>query len=133
MNGMIEYKISNMKMQSDMSETLAYISNREHDSILRRFRIRHTYIAHGDLLRGELAPGCIPCNEPLTAKHTSLDCINFTNERTNFPNVNILKDLFEKVTSKNINNSNTIHLVNKIYFNITLNFTSVFRYFAPIS
>ena len=102
-------------MQSDMSENLAYISNWEHDSILRRFRIRHTYKAHGYLLRGELAPGCIPCNEPLTVKHILLDYINFTNKRTTFLNVNNLKDLFERVTSESIiNYSNTIHLVNKL-------------------
>ena len=99
---------------------------------MRRLRIHHTYITRGYLLRDELAPECIPCNEPLTVKHILLDCIDFANIRTNSFNVNNLKDLFEKVTSENtINYLKAINLVNKIeYFNVILNFTSVFRQFA---
>ena len=61
----------------------AYISNRKHDSIMRRFRIGHTCITHGYLLRGELAPECIRCNEHLTVK-LILDCIDFANIKPNF-------------------------------------------------
>ena len=103
------------EIQSEVGKTPAYMSNRKHDSIIRRLRIGHTYITHGYLLRGELAPECIPCNETLTVKHISLDCIDFANIRTNFFNVNNLKDLFEKVTSENIiNYLKAINLVNKI-------------------
>ena len=103
------------EIQSEVGKTPPYMSNRKHDSIIRRLRIGHTYITHGYLLRGELAPECIPCNEPLTMKHILLDCTDFANIRTNFFNVNNLKDLFEKVTSENIiNYLKAINLVNKI-------------------
>ena len=51
---------------------------------MRLLRIGHTYITHGYLLRDEVAPKCIPCNEPLTAKHVLLDYIDFTSIRTIF-------------------------------------------------
>ena len=51
------------EIQSEVGQTPAYISNRKHDSIIRRLRIGHTYITRGYLLRGELAPECIPGNE----------------------------------------------------------------------
>ena len=68
---------------NQVGKTPAYIRNRKHDSVMRRLRIGHTYITHGYLLRGELAPECVPCNEPLSVKHI-IDCIDFSNIRTNF-------------------------------------------------
>ena len=83
MNGMIRYTMLH-EMQSGVGKTPAYISNRKYDSVIRRLEIGHTYITHGYLLIGKLAPECIPCNEHLTVKHKLLDCIDFANIRPNF-------------------------------------------------
>ena len=56
------------EMQSWVGKIPAYISNRKYDSVIRRLEIGHTYITHGYLLIGKLAPECIPCNEHLNCE-----------------------------------------------------------------
>ena len=43
-------------------------------------------------------PECIPCNYNYSIKHILIDCLDVSNVRQNFYNVNNLYDLFTNVT-----------------------------------
>ena len=55
--------------------------NRREEVTLCRLRIGHTYATHGYLLRGEDAPTCLRCREPLTVAHILLSCPCFGESR----------------------------------------------------
>ena len=70
--------------------------------ILSRLRIGHTYFTHNHLLKGEPPPFCVACNENMTVEHILTKCVDLTDERKNFYNVNTMNDLFAKVNSAKI-------------------------------
>ena len=62
----------------------AYQPIRKDEVILSRLRIGHARNTHSYLLKRELQPECIPCQEPFTVKHFLLDCIDFQLSRENY-------------------------------------------------
>lgn len=54
---------------------------RFYEVVLCRLRIGHTHLTHGHLLRGEEAPECDSCSEPLTILHILLVCPKYECER----------------------------------------------------
>ena len=70
--------------------------------MLARIRIGHSYATHSYLLKKEDQPQCVACNSPLTVKHIMLDCVDFDLVRTDYFNVDSMKELFEKVQADSI-------------------------------
>ena len=66
--------------------------NRREEVTLCRLRIGHTYATHGYLLRGEDAPTCLRCREPLTVAHTLLSCPCFGESRARHLGRAVLED-----------------------------------------
>ncbi len=76
--------------------------NRREEIVLARCRIGHSHLTHSYLLKGEEAPECIPCAEPLSIKHILIDCVDFSLTRTRFYRANSMKELFDKVSPSKI-------------------------------
>ena len=75
---------------------------RREESVLARIRIGHIYLTHCFLLKGEDPPQCIAIDCQLTVKHILFDCVDFIESRNRHFNVDIFKELFEKVPPDSI-------------------------------
>jgi len=77
---------------------------RRDENIIHRLRIGHTYLTHGQLLRGETPPRCLACQMDLTVEHVLLHCVSFTNASDNFFCVTLISmsEFFSKVASRSI-------------------------------
>ena len=84
--------------------TQAFRKSRREETVLTRLRIGHSYLTHSYLLKSEDQPECIPCNCPLTIKHIMLDCIDFSNTRSKYYEVNNMQELFETINATTILN-----------------------------
>ena len=73
------------------------LKSRRDQVILTRCRIGHSRLTHGHLLKGELAPECIPCQCPLTLRHVLVECTDFSHIRPNFYRKTSLRSLFRDV------------------------------------
>ena len=60
-----------------------------------------TRLTHSYLLKREVQPLCISCNEPFTVKHFLIDCIEFSHVQLQFFQTNDLRYLFEDVPADN--------------------------------
>ena len=69
------------------------LENRRDQVILTRCRIGHSRLTHGHLLKGELAPECIPCQCPRTLRHVLVECTDFSHIRPNFYRKTSLRSL----------------------------------------
>ena len=85
-----------------LGKNTIYRSLRREEVVLTRLRIGHTRLTHSYLLKREDQPFCISCNEPFTAKHFLIDCIEFSHVRRQFFQTNDLRYLFENVPADNI-------------------------------
>ena len=85
-----------------LGKNTIYRSLRRDEVVLTRLRIGHTRLTHSYLLKREDQPFCISCNEPFTAKHFLIDCIEFSHVRRQFFQTNDLRYLFENVPADNI-------------------------------
>ena len=63
---------------------------------LTRCRIVHGIFTHSYLLNNEEGPECIPYNFNSLLKHILTDCVDVTNARQTFYNVNNLSNLFTR-------------------------------------
>jgi len=74
--------------------------------IIHRLRIGHTYLTHGNLLRGETPSRCLACQVDLIVEHVLLHCVSFTNAPDDFVCVTLTSmfELFSKVASRSIIN-----------------------------
>ncbi len=59
--------------------------------------IGHCHLTHGYLLKGEEQPQCIPCDTPLTVKDIMIDCNDFEPIRSQYYDVDSLKELFDTI------------------------------------
>ena len=75
---------------------------RRDEVVLHRCRIGHSYLTHAYLLKGEDAPFCIPCDQPLTLKHILVDCIDFAHIRDEYYTVHTIDQLFAFVPAINV-------------------------------
>ncbi|ELU18078.1 hypothetical protein CAPTEDRAFT_197082 [Capitella teleta] len=50
---------------------------RREEIVLARARIGHSHLTHGYLLRREMPPVCIPCQNILSIKHIFIECVDF--------------------------------------------------------
>ena len=57
---------------------------RREEVVLSRCRIRHTRITHSYLLKREIQPECVPCQEPFTVKHLLIDCTDLVTRQKYF-------------------------------------------------
>ena len=79
-----------------------YFTCRKDEVVLCRARIGHSYYTNAYLLKNEPQPECIPCQEPLTVKHILIDCVDFSHVRSNYFQVNSIKQLFDTVNANKI-------------------------------
>ena len=77
---------------------LSYRSVRREEVVLARCRIGHTRITHSYLLKRELQPECIFCQEPYTVKHFLLDCVDLALVRQRYFNAISMPQLFNTVS-----------------------------------
>ena len=84
------------------------------------------------VLRGEVAPFCVSCDEPLSMEHTLLFCLDLTDIREKYFNIDSLKMLFKEVSSdiifnfkKNIDISYYKFLAKNIHLMLILNYLIV--------
>ena len=86
---------SNIKKTYEIKPVLGkntiYRPLRREEMVLIRLRIGHTR-----------QPFFISCNEPFTAKHFLIDCIEFSHVRRQFFQTNDLRILFEDVPADNV-------------------------------
>jgi hypothetical protein len=68
----------------------SYGQNRKEQVVLTRCRIGHSRPTHSYLLNNEERPECIPCNSNYrySLKHVLLDCVDVSDVRQNFYNIN---------------------------------------------
>ena len=64
---------------------------------MTRLRLGHSHLTHSFLLKREDPPFCVGCHQHITIKHVLLDCIEFSDVRPRFYNVNGLNELFGQV------------------------------------
>jgi hypothetical protein len=76
--------------------------NRKEQVVLTRCRIDHSKLRHSYLLNNEEQPECFPCNSNYALKHLLLDCVDVSDIRQNFYNVNSIFDLFTNVAGGTI-------------------------------
>ena len=75
--------------------------NRKEQVVLPRYRIGHGGFTHTCLLNNKERPECIPCNSNHSLKHVLIDCVDVTDVRQTFYNVNNISDLFTNVAGDN--------------------------------
>jgi hypothetical protein len=80
----------------------SYSQNWKEQVVLTRCRIGHSRLTHSYLLNNEERSECIPCNSNYSWKHVVLDCVDVSDVRQNFYNVNNLCDLFTNVAGVTI-------------------------------
>ena len=68
-------RIRNSRTHSVGEMRLTSLKSRRDQVFLTRCRIGHSRLTHGHLLKGELAPECIPCQCPLTLRHMLVDAM----------------------------------------------------------
>jgi hypothetical protein len=61
-------------------------------NLTTRCRIVHSRITHSYLLNNEEGPECIPCNFISILKHILTDCVDVTDARQTFYNVNTSRE-----------------------------------------
>ena len=67
------------EIRPSLSEKLPSLGGTcKEEVVLTRLKIGHTFLTHSYLLKGERAPQCTPCHEPLTVKHILLSCNAFS-------------------------------------------------------
>jgi len=92
-----------LEIHSLVSKTsCSYGQNRKEQVVLTRCRIGHSRLTHSYLLNNEERPECIPCNSNYSLKHVLLDCVDFSDIRQTFYNVNSIFDLFTNVAGDTI-------------------------------
>jgi hypothetical protein len=64
---------------------------------LTRCRIGHTRLTHSYLLNNEEPQEGFPCNSDYSLKHVLIECVDVSDVRQTFYNVNNLTDLFTNV------------------------------------
>jgi kelch-like protein 2/3 len=70
---------------------------RKENVVFTRLKIGHTYLTHSYLLKGERAPVCESCQEPLTVKQILILCREFNETRRKYFTTETLKTLFRDV------------------------------------
>jgi len=74
-----------------------------YDSVLiNRLWIGRTRLTNSYFLKGKNQPECQICHSPLNVKHILIDCTCFGAACQRYLGVDTLKELFEKVESRNI-------------------------------
>ena len=75
---------------------------RREEVVLARIRIGHTRLTHSYLLNREEQPFCIGCNQFQTVKHILIDCVDFSQTRNLYFQVNDMAQLFQNIPVDNI-------------------------------
>ena len=75
---------------------------RREEVVLARIRIGHTRLTHSYLLNREEQPFCIGCNQFNTVKHILIDCVDFSQTRNLYFQVNDMAQLFQNIPVDNI-------------------------------
>ena len=78
-------------------------NSRREETTLSRLRIGHTRLTHSFILKEEPPPKC-PCGNQYTIRHILIECTSLYHIRKKYYNVNNMKELFERIDSKNIIN-----------------------------
>lgn len=93
-------KINNklFEIQPNLSESLPSVGgNRKESVVFSRLKIGHTFLTHAYLLKGENAPQCTSCQEPLTVKHILITCKDFDEIRNKHYTAKTIRTLFRDV------------------------------------
>jgi hypothetical protein len=86
------------QIRPDLREHLPQtFTNRKEETVLCRLHTGHTSITHAHLLKGEEAPSCVACDEPLTVKHFVIDCWDLYEIRRKHFTADSMKILFRDV------------------------------------
>ena len=86
------------EIRPSLSEKLPSLGGtRKEEVVLTRLKIGHTFLTHSYLLKGERAPQCTPCHEPLTVKHILLSCNAFSETRWKYYTTEMIRTLFRDV------------------------------------
>ena len=72
-------------------------ASRRDEVILSRLRIGHTYLTHSYILKRDVPPECVFCQEPYTIKHILLHCSDLILIRRQYYDATSLRELFETV------------------------------------
>ena len=73
---------------------LCYRSVRREEVVLTRCRIGHTQVTHSYLLKRDVQPECVFCQEPFTVKHFLLDCVDLALVRARHFSAQSMRELF---------------------------------------
>ena len=75
----------------------SYGQNPKEQVVLTRWRIGHRRLTHSYLLHNEERQEGFPCNSNYSLKHVLLECVDVSDVRQTFYNVNNSTDLFTNV------------------------------------
>ena len=75
----------------------SYGQNPKEQVVLTICRIGHKRLTHSYLLNNEERQGGFPCNSNYSLKHVLIECVDVSDVRQTFYNVNNLTDLFTNV------------------------------------
>ena len=64
-------------VNNKLHATKPLIGEQSSEVVLSRLRLRHSYLTHSYLLKGEPLPECVTCNCRLTISHILVDCIEY--------------------------------------------------------
>ena len=78
--------------------------NRKEETVMARLHIRHSFLTHSFLLKGEEPPMCIGCNRRLTIEHILLTCSDFIEIRESHFTAKLLRMLFKDILPEKIFN-----------------------------
>ena len=70
--------------------------------VLAIMRIGHSGVIHSYMLLDEEQPQCVSCNAAFTVHHILLECVDFSQIRNKYYQVNTMKQLFQDISIGNI-------------------------------
>ena len=76
--------------------------NRKEETVMARLHIRHSFLTHSFLLKGEEPPMCIGCDKRLTIEHILLTCSDFIEIRESHFTAKSLCILFKDISPEKI-------------------------------